>query len=92
MSKIYLMMCRSRAIMSYGTAGWAQKPLEPFRQRHPQNLLRIAVTAKAWGARPSSYATRAINSAEAFMFDEACAYVMGVEQQRILRMKRKGRS
>ena len=41
------------------------------------------MTAKAWGARPSSYLPE-LSTAEAFMFDEACAYVMGVEQQRIL--------
>lgn len=41
------------------------------------------MTAKAWGIRPSSYLPE-LSTAEAFMFDEACAYVMGVEQQRVL--------
>ena len=41
------------------------------------------MTAKAWGIRPSGYLPE-LSTAEAFMLDEACAYVMGVEQQRIL--------
>lgn len=43
----------------------------------------MAATAKAWGVRPSSYLPE-LSTAEAFMLDEACAYVMGVEQQRIM--------
>lgn len=41
------------------------------------------MTAKAWGVKPSSYLPE-LSTAEAFMFDEACAYVMGVEQQRFM--------
>ncbi len=40
------------------------------------------MTAKAWSRSPSSYLPE-LSTAEAFMLDEACAYVLSVEQKRI---------